>query len=142
LPFLIAGLSLTHIAVLHEKGSTNPLGLYSKLDKITFYPYFYVKDMFGFFFILGSLFTYFLFFDPNILGHPDNYQRANSVVTPAHIVPEWYFLVFYAILRSIPNKQGGVLFMAASILILFTLPCQNNLKVKSSKFDYSFQFLY
>jgi len=88
LPFLIAGLSLTHIAVLHEKGSTNPLGLYSKLDKIAFYPYFYVKDMFGFFFILGSLFTYFLFFDPNILGHPDNYQRANSVVTPAHIVPE------------------------------------------------------
>lgn len=142
LPFIIAGLSLSHIAILHEKGSTNPLGVYSKLDKIAFYPYFYVKDLFGFFFILGSLFTYFLYFDPNVLGHPDNYLKANAVVTPTHIVPEWYFLVFYAILRSIPNKEGGVLFMAASILILFTLPFQNNLKIKSPKFDYFFQIFY
>ena len=142
LPFIIAGLSLAHIAILHEQGSTNPLGIYSKLDKIAFYPYFYVKDMFGFFFILGTLFVYFLFFDPNILGHPDNYIKANAVITPSHIVPEWYFLVFYAILRSIPNKIGGVLFMAGAILILFTLPFQSNLKIKSSKFDYFFQFFY
>jgi len=83
-----------------------------------------------------------LFFDPNILGHPDNYIKANALITPAHIVPEWYFLVFYAILRSIPNKQGGVVFMVASILILAILPNKNQLLIRSPKFDYIFQIFY
>lgn len=141
-PFIIAGLAISHLALLHNNGSTNPLATSSKLDKVAFYPYFYLKDLFGLFFILGSLFLYFLFFDPNILGHPDNYIKANALVTPAHIVPEWYFLVFYAILRSIPNKEGGVVFMVLSILILALLPNKTQILIRSPKFDYIFQIFY
>jgi ubiquinol-cytochrome c reductase cytochrome b subunit len=111
---------LVHLALLHEVGSTTPLGAI-KLDKISFYPYFYLKDLFAFL-VLILIFSTFIFFMPNSLGHPDNYIEANPLVTPAHIVPEWYFLPFYAILRSIPNKLGGVVCMFLSILILFFLP--------------------
>jgi ubiquinol-cytochrome c reductase cytochrome b subunit len=91
LPFLIAGLTIIHLALLHEHGSNNPLGIESTVDKISFYPYFYVKDLLAFFgFIL--LFAGFVFYFPNLMGHPDNYIPANPMVTPAHIVPEWYFL--------------------------------------------------
>jgi ubiquinol-cytochrome c reductase cytochrome b subunit len=132
-PFLIVGLVLLHLSLLHKDGSNNPLGLNSNPDTISFYPYFYVKDLFSFL-ILVLFFSFFVFFYPNILGHADNYIPANPLVTPAHIVPEWYFLPFYAILRSIPDKLGGVVAMVAAILILLLLPIINTSKVRSSKF--------
>jgi ubiquinol-cytochrome c reductase cytochrome b subunit len=133
MPFLIAGLSLLHLVLLHENGSNNPLGIDSKSGKISFYPYFYVKDLFGLF-LFGIFFSIFLFFAPNTLGHPDNYIPANSLVTPPHIVPEWYYLPFYAILRSIPDKLGGVIAMFAAILILYLLPIISQSKVRSTFF--------
>lgn len=132
-PFVIAGAVLIHLAILHEYGSNNPLGFESKVDSTNFYPYFYVKDLFGFFVFL-LVFASFVFFAPNVLGHPDNYVQANPMVTPAHIVPEWYFLPFYAILRSIPDKLGGVICMAASLVVLVLLPFLNTSKVRSSIF--------
>lgn len=132
-PFVIAGAVLIHLAILHEYGSNNPLGFESKVDSTNFYPYFYVKDLFGFFVFL-LVFASFVFFAPNVLGHPDNYVQANPMVTPAHIVPEWYFLPFYAILRSIPDKLGGVICMAASLIVLVVLPFLNTSKVRSSVF--------
>lgn len=119
-PFVIAGVVFLHLILLHENGSNNPLGTVS-YDMIPFYPYFYVKDLFGFF-VLLIIFGGFLFFAPNFLGHPDNYIQANPMVTPAHIVPEWYFLPFYAILRSIPNKLLGVICMFAALIVLIILP--------------------
>jgi ubiquinol-cytochrome c reductase cytochrome b subunit len=107
MPFVIAGLTLVHLSLLHTIGSNNPLGINTNVDTIPFYPYFYVKDLLAFF-LLISLFSFFVFFYPNTLGHSDNYIPANPLVTPPHIVPEWYFLPFYAILRSIPDKLGGV----------------------------------
>jgi ubiquinol-cytochrome c reductase cytochrome b subunit len=110
-----------HLSLLHVDGSTNPLAIDGLYDFIPFYPYFLVKDVFGFLVFL-LFFSYFVFFKPNLLGHPDNYIRANALVTPAHIVPEWYFLPFYAILRAVPSKLGGVVAMGASIGILFLMP--------------------
>jgi len=107
------------------------------VDTIPFYPYFYVKDLYAFF-IFIFFFAFFVFFYPNLLGHPDNYIPANPLVTPAHIVPEWYFLPFYAILRSIPDKLGGVVAMISAILVLLLLPVINTSKVRSSNLD---QFL-
>jgi quinol-cytochrome oxidoreductase complex cytochrome b subunit len=133
MPFAIAGLSLLHLVLLHENGSNNPLGIDSKSGKISFYPYFYVKDLFGLF-LFGIFFSIFLFFAPNTLGHPDNYIPANSLVTPPHIVPEWYYLPFYAILRSIPDKLGGVIAMFAAIIILYLLPIIGQSKVRSTFF--------
>jgi len=121
LPFLMVGLTFLHLALLHVDGSTNPLGLEDPYDFIPFYPYFLVKDIFGLLIFL-CIFSYFIFFEPNLLGHPDNYTRADPLVTPPHIVPEWYFLPFYAILRSIPSKLGGVVAMAVAVGILFLLP--------------------
>jgi ubiquinol-cytochrome c reductase cytochrome b subunit len=120
-PFLIAGMALVHLVFLHQNGSNNPLGLTSVYDRIPFYPYFYVKDLFGFF-LFVCFFSFFVIYAPNYLGHPDNYIEANPLVTPAHIVPEWYFLPFYAILRTIPDKLGGVLLMGFAIIILALLP--------------------
>ncbi len=116
LPFVLLGLVVLHLALLHFEGSGNPLGVYS-VSNLTFYPYFYVKDFVG---LIGLVLLFFIFsfFSPNYLGHPDNYIEASSVVTPEHIVPEWYFLPFYAILRSIPSKLFGVLAMASSIIVL------------------------
>jgi ubiquinol-cytochrome c reductase cytochrome b subunit len=133
LPFLIAGLIIVHIALLHKDGSNNPLGVESSNDKISFYPYFYVKDLFSLM-IFIVFFSIILFYYPNTLGHPDNYIMANPLVTPAHIVPEWYFLPFYAILRSIPNKLGGVAAMGGAIVILLFLPFINTSEVRSSTF--------
>src|SRR5690554_1224796 len=141
LPFLIAGLVLIHLALLHKDGSNNPLGINSSLDNIPFYPYFYVKDLFAFF-ILLLIFSFFVFFFPNTLGHPDNYIPANPLVTPVHIVPEWYFLPFYAILRSIPDKLGGVLAMGGAIAAWFTLPILNTSEVRSTEFRPIFGFFY
>ena len=133
MPFVIAGLVIAHIALLHKDGSNNPLGTSTSSDKIPFYPYFYAKDLFSFMvFIL--FFSIILFYYPNLLGHPDNYIPANPMSTPAHIVPEWYFLPFYAILRSIPDKLGGVVAMGGAIVILLTLPFTNTSEVRSGTF--------
>lgn len=132
-PFVIAAASLIHITILHQDGSGNPLGIDSKVDKISFYPYFIVKDILGLI-IFVAFFSIFIYFSPNLLGHPDNYIEANPMVTPAHIVPEWYFLPFYAILRSIPHKLGGVIAMILAIMILVTLPWIHSTEIRSSRF--------
>jgi len=121
LPFLLVAASLLHLTFLHQQGANNPLGIAADTHKIPFYPYFAVKDIFGFVVFL-IFFCYWIFYSPNTMNHPDNYIPANSMVTPAHIVPEWYFLPFYAILRSIPDKLAGVLAMFSSIAILLALP--------------------
>nr|WID86898.1 cytochrome b [Anomaloglossus apiau] len=121
LPFAIAGASILHLLFLHQTGSSNPTGLNSNPDKVPFHTYFSYKDILGFIILLASLATLSTF-APNLLGDPDNFTPANPLVTPPHIKPEWYFLFAYAILRSIPNKLGGVLALLSSILILFLLP--------------------
>nr|AFP44050.1 cytochrome b [Phoenicolacerta laevis] len=121
LPFLIMGTSMVHLLFLHETGSNNPTGLNSNVDKIPFHPYFSYKDLLGALVLLASLLSLALF-SPNLLGDPENFTPANPLVTPPHIKPEWYFLFAYAILRSIPNKLGGVLALLFSILILLILP--------------------
>jgi ubiquinol-cytochrome c reductase cytochrome b/c1 subunit len=135
LPFVIAGLVGLHIWALHVHGPTNPTGISPKgpQDTIPYHPYYTSKylSVMGMFFI--ALFA-FVFFEPNYLGHPDNYIPANPLVTPAHIVPEWYFLPFYAILRSVPDKLGGVILFGASIAILFVVPWLDTSRVRSARF--------
>ena len=135
MPFVIVGIVLLHLVALHTVGSNNPSGveIKSKKDIIPFHPYFTIKDLVGFT-VFFLVFGYFLFFHPNSLGHPDNYIPANPMVTPAHIVPEWYFLPFYAILRAVPDKLGGVLMMFGAIALLFALPFLDTSKVKSGAY--------
>jgi ubiquinol-cytochrome c reductase cytochrome b subunit len=140
-PFVIAGAVLLHLVLLHEVGSNNPLGLTLKTENVPFYPYFYTKDLFGLMVLLLVFFT-FIFYYPNTLGHPDNYIEANPMKTPLHIVPEWYFLPFYAILRSIPNKIGGVIAMFGSLLVMLTIPFTNSSEVRSTAFRPIFKFSY
>jgi len=121
IPFIVAGFRATHLLFLHQTGRNNPLGINSNIDKITFHPYFSTKDFFGFLIIIFIL-RYICFFIPWKLGDPENFIIANPLVTPVHIQPEWYFLIAYAILRSIPNKLGGVAALALSILILYICP--------------------
>jgi quinol-cytochrome oxidoreductase complex cytochrome b subunit len=141
MPFVIVGLVIVHLSLLHNDGSNNPLGIGTSVDTVSFYPYFYVKDLFSFF-ILVFVFSLFVIFYPNALGHSDNYIPANPLSTPAHIVPEWYFLPYYAILRSIPDKLGGVVAMVSAILVLLLLPIINSSKIRSSKFRPLFSFSY
>nr|QNS38365.1 cytochrome b [Tricholaema leucomelas] len=141
LPFLIAGLTMIHLTFLHESGSNNPLGIPSNSDKIPFHPYFSLKDIFGFIILLATLTTLALF-TPNLLGDPENFTPANPLVTPPHIKPEWYFLFAYAILRSIPNKLGGVLALAASVLILFLSPLLHKSKQRTMTFRPLSQLLF
>ena len=141
LPFLIAGLVIAHLVLLHTNGNTNPLGIESKTDTVPFYPYLYVKDLFGFI-VLMTLFTFVVYFYPNSLGHPDNYIPANPMVTPPHIVPEWYFLPFYAVLRSIPDKLGGVLAMGGALVMLLLMPLLNTSEIRSTAFRPIFRKLY
>ena len=135
LPFVIVGVVVLHIVALHRFGSNNPLGIdvRGNQDTISFHPYYTVKDAFGLgvFLILLSVVVFFL---PNSMGHPDNYIPANPMVTPAHIVPEWYFLPFYAILRAVPDKLFGVLAMFAAIGVLFILPWLDRSPVRSATF--------
>jgi len=140
LPFLMVGMILLHLVALSTSGSNNPTGveIKTKKDSIPFHPYFTIKDMLGFV-VFFLIFGYFLFFYPNSLGHPDNYIPANPMVTPAHIVPEWYFLPFYAILRAVPDKLGGVLMMFGAIALLFALPFLDRSKVKSGAYRPLFQ---
>lgn len=135
LPFIIVGIVMLHLIALHHHGSNNPTGVEVKTEKdtIPFHPYYTIKDFFGFGVFL-IFFTYLIFFSPNSLGHPDNYIPANPLVTPPHIVPEWYFLPFYAILRSVPNKLAGVVLMFGAIAILFALPWLDKSKVKSGAY--------
>ena len=135
LPFLIVGVVLLHLVALHRFGSSNPLGIDVKgpQDSIPFHPYYTAKDSFG----LGVfliLFAAVVFFAPNLFGEPDNYIPANPLVTPPHIVPEWYFLPYYAILRAIPDKLLGVIAMFGSILVLFIVPWLDTARVRSAKF--------
>lgn len=120
LPFVVAGIICLHLVFLHTATSTNPVQILDP-DKIAFHPYFTIKDTFAFTVTL-TFFMLFVFYYPNLLGHSDNFIPANPLVTPAHIVPEWYFTPFYAILRACPNKLGGVISMLGAILILFALP--------------------
>ena len=120
-PFILVFLVFFHLVFLHENGSNNPLGINSKIDQIPFNPYFVFKDLFSLF-IFFLFFFLFVFYFPNYLGHADNYILANPLVTPTHIVPEWYFLTFYAILRSIPDKLLGVILLVLSILVFIFIP--------------------
>lgn len=131
-PFIILALSLIHLIFLHETGSNNPLGIKLNMDKIPFHPYFVTKDIFGFIILIFILITL-NFLNPYLLGDPDNFSPARPLITPIHIQPEWYFLFAYAILRSIPNKLGGVIALIISILILIIIPFIKS-KFRSNKF--------
>nr|YP_002519728.1 cytochrome b [Rhinecanthus aculeatus]WNH17589.1 cytochrome b [Rhinecanthus rectangulus]BAH10277.1 cytochrome b [Rhinecanthus aculeatus] len=140
-PFIIAAATLLHLLFLHETGSNNPLGMNSDVDKIPFHPYFSYKDLLGFVIALLALSSLALF-SPNLLGDPDNFTPANPLVTPPHIKPEWYFLFAYAILRSIPNKLGGVLALLSSILVLMIVPILHTSKQRGLTFRPLTQFLF
>nr|QHB77343.1 cytochrome b [Hylomyscus parvus] len=141
LPFIITALVVVHLLFLHETGSNNPTGLNSDADKIPFHPYYTIKDVLGVILMIMFLMTLVLFF-PDLLGDPDNYTPANPLNTPPHIKPEWYFLFAYAILRSIPNKLGGVLALILSILVLTLLPFLHTSKLRSLMFRPFTQMLY
>nr|ABW99140.1 cytochrome b [Dionda episcopa] len=140
-PFVIAGATILHLLFLHETGSNNPAGLNSDADKISFHPYFSYKDLLGFVLMLLALATLTLF-SPTLLGDPENFTPANPLVTPPHIQPEWYFLFAYAILRSIPNKLGGVLALLFSILVLLVVPILHTSKQRGLTFRPITQFLF
>nr|YP_002587084.1 cytochrome b [Penaeus stylirostris]ACA47129.1 cytochrome b [Penaeus stylirostris] len=132
-PFIVAAATIIHILFIHQTGSNNPLGIVSNVDKVPFHPYFTFKDITGFIVMLAALILLTLL-NPYLLGDPDNFIPANPLVTPAHIQPEWYFLFAYAILRSIPNKLGGVIALVMSILILLILPFTHAAKFRSLTF--------
>nr|AFV46079.1 cytochrome b [Noctilio albiventris] len=133
LPFIIAALAMVHLLFLHETGSNNPTGIPSDTDMIPFHPYHTIKDILGLMLMLSVL-SALVLFSPDLLGDPDNYTPANPLNTPPHIKPEWYFLFAYAILRSIPNKLGGVLALVLSILILAVIPFLHTSKQRSMMF--------
>ena len=136
LPFLIFGLVILHIWALHVPGNNNPIGIEIKKpskDTVPFHPYIVINDGFALFMFM-IVFAFFVFYSPNILGHADNYIEANPMVTPAHIVPEWYLLPFYAILRSVPDKLFGVIAMFAAIFVLIILPWLDTSKIRSAVF--------
>nr|QDA95884.1 cytochrome b [Metachirus myosuros]QDA95885.1 cytochrome b [Metachirus myosuros] len=133
LPFIITALVIVHLLFLHETGSNNPTGMNPNADKIPFHPYYTIKDILGLFLMLLVLLLLALF-SPDLLGDPDNFTPANPLNTPPHIKPEWYFLFAYAILRSIPNKLGGVLALLASILVLLIIPLLHTSTQRSMMF--------
>jgi ubiquinol-cytochrome c reductase cytochrome b subunit len=141
LPFVIAGVVLLHLVLLHKDGSSAPISDSTGVDKIPFYPYFFVKDLFAFFCYL-LLFSILVLYYPNLLGDPNNYILADSIHTPRHIVPEWYFLPFYAILRSIPHKAAGIMAMAFSLIVLFIIPFLNTSLVKDTSSRMFFKVCY
>ncbi|GAA0775305.1 cytochrome b/b6 [Roseibium denhamense] len=135
LPFMIFGVVLLHVWAFHTTGNNNPTGVQpkTKQDTVPFHPYYTIKDLFAII-VFMIFFAYFVFYLPNYLGHADNYIEANPLVTPAHIVPEWYFLPFYAILRAVPDKLGGVVLMFGAIAVLFILPWLDTSKVRSGAY--------
>jgi ubiquinol-cytochrome c reductase cytochrome b subunit len=143
MPFVLVAVIMLHVAALHVTGSNNPLGIEPKgpQDTLPFHPYYTLKDSFGICVFL-VFYAAIVFFAPNLFGEPDNYIPANPLSTPAEIVPEWYFLPFYAILRSVPDKLGGVCLMFGSILVLFVLPWLDTSPVRSAKFRPVYQKLF
>ena len=143
MPFLIVGVVILHLVALHRFGSNNPIGIdpSGPQDTVPFHPYYTIKDFFGLSVFL-SLFAAAIFFFPNFMGHPDNYIPANPMQTPAHIVPEWYFLPFYAILRAVPDKLGGVLAMFGAIGVLFILPWLDRSPIRSGNFRPIFKIFF
>lgn len=142
-PFLIVGVVFLHLVALHQHGSNNPLGVDAKKQKDTvpFHPYYTAKDLFG----LGVLLLIwggFVFFAPNFFGEPDNYIPADPMVTPPHIVPEWYFLPYYAILRSVPSKGLGVMLMFSSVFVLFLIPWLDRMRVRSARYRPIYKYLF
>jgi ubiquinol-cytochrome c reductase cytochrome b subunit len=137
-PFIILALVFVHLVLLHQDGSNNSMGISYTPERVSFSPFYIFKDFFGIIVFL-FVFSIFIFFFPNVLGHSDNYIMANPMVTPSHIVPEWYFLPFYAILRSIPDKLFGVLTMVLSIVILVLLPYLIDQQIRSATFVYFFR---
>lgn len=135
IPFVVAGLAIVHLLFLHQTGSSNPLGAPINSDKLPFHPYFSSKDLFGVIVVL-SVFGVLVLLYPWLLGDPENFIPANPLVTPVHIQPEWYFLFAYAILRSIPNKLGGVIALAGAVLILLILPFMPASNFSSSTYYY------
>nr|QYK19496.1 cytochrome b [Tritoma metasobrina] len=133
LPFIVAALTIIHLLFLHQTGSNNPLGSDSNIDKLPFHPYFTFKDSVSFL-IMSFMLISLTLLDPYLLGDPDNFTPANPLVTPVHIQPEWYFLFAYAILRSIPNKLGGVIALVLSIAILYIMPFSNKKYIQSTQF--------
>ncbi|MCY3855587.1 MAG: cytochrome b N-terminal domain-containing protein [Rhodospirillales bacterium] len=143
LPFVIVALVFLHIVALHRHGSNNPLGVNpgAPRDTIPFHPYYTVKDLVG----LGMALVFFagvVFYAPDSLGHPDNYIPADPLRTPPHIVPEWYFLPFYAILRAVPHKLGGVIAMFGAVFVLFALPWLDSSRVRSAAFRPVYRWLF
>nr|YP_011003920.1 cytochrome b [Eurytoma acutibialis]WPS67060.1 cytochrome b [Eurytoma acutibialis] len=141
LPFIILMMVMIHLLFLHDTGSTNPMGLNSNFYKIPFNPYYSIKDLLGFILLILILILICLI-NPYMMSDPENFNKANSMITPIHIQPEWYFLFAYAILRSIPNKLGGVIALLMSILIMLILPFNMNYKIKGFKFYFINQFIY
>lgn len=141
LPFILIAIIFMHLIALHINGSNNPEGLENRTDRIKFHPYFTSKDLIGFIWLILFL-SYFLFFNPNFLSHPDAYIPANPLITPASIVPEWYFLPFYAILRSIPDKLLGVIIMFGSLLITIPLSLISSLNLRSLRYRPLLHFLF
>nr|YP_010990247.1 cytochrome b [Pylorgus sordidus]WOW98231.1 cytochrome b [Pylorgus sordidus] len=133
MPFIISAMVMIHLLFLHQTGSNNPMGINSNYDKIPFHPYFSIKDLMSMT-IMMFMFSFLTLMEPRMLGDPENYIQANPLVTPVHIQPEWYFLFAYAILRSIPNKLGGVVAMMLSIIIILILPLTNQNKMQSMTF--------
>nr|QJS35705.1 cytochrome b [Protaetia brevitarsis] len=133
LPFIVAAMVMIHLLFLHQTGSNNPLGVNSNIDKVPFHPYFTYKDMFGFI-MMTMMLSILVLMNPYLLGDPENFTPANPLVTPIHIQPEWYFLFAYAILRSIPNKLGGVIALVMSIAILWIMPFINKKNMLSTQF--------
>jgi quinol-cytochrome oxidoreductase complex cytochrome b subunit len=143
LPFVIVAVVMLHLVALHTHGSNNPLGIDARgpQDSIPFHPYYTIKDLFGLSVFL-IFFAIIVFYLPDALGHPDNYIPANPMSTPNHIVPEWYFLPFYAILRSVPNKLFGVVLMFSAVGILFIVPWLDTSRVRSARFRPVYKMIY
>jgi len=141
LPFLIAGVTLIHLALLHKEGSNSPIGSDTNVDDVPFYPYFFKKDMFA---LSGFLlfFAFFVLYYPNFLNHPFNCIPADPIKTPLNLVPEWYFLPFYAILRSIPHKAGGIITMVSAIAVLFLIPFSNTSYIRNTTYRPIFKFFF
>lgn len=138
---MLAALAAMHLLTLHQHGSSNPLGISGNIDRLPMHPYFIFKDLVTVFFFILSL-SVIIFYYPNLLGHSDNYIPANPMSTPASIVPEWYLLPFYAILRSIPNKLAGVIAMFGSLLILLAMPLLDTSRVRGSEFRPIMKFMF
>jgi len=141
LPFVLAALAAMHLLALHQHGSGNPLGISGNVDRLSFHPFFTFKDLVTVFLFLLTL-SIFVFYMPNVLGHSDNYIPANPMSTPASIVPEWYLLPYYAILRSIPNKLLGVIAMFASLLILLIMPIVDTSRIRGNQFRPLMKFFF